>query len=368
MANNQPVCNRKVTITHKIDPEIKAFEKALLERGRLRPYEEDTLHPIDIPLFQRTDWLEHSGHDFRIIQVYGEDGLPASQVVALIIRPKGIRWFTQAKIPYFGCSSVSHEDELWLLNNLAKLLQESDGIIKIHLHAYRSEFHDLADFNNLAKRARFKLTDSLGITRTTFLNIKPTADEILASLNAKVRRKFRINQEENFEIRALNTQEWVPQLARALNSSFLRTGGGMTVFDFQTAINFAQKHPDKICILGFFFKSRPDELLAFLLTVRHGSIAEALSSGSLPDAELRKTSFNYLMHWQTVLWAKSHGAEALDLGGITDGGTTDPLAGISAFKRRFTRWELEVGREFEKVTCPLRYKIFCILNKLRACA
>jgi hypothetical protein len=55
----------------------------------------------------------------------------------------------------------------------------------------------------------------------------------------------------------------------------------------------------------------------------------------------------YPLPWGLVTWARRSGATWFDFGGVTrpEPGAADPLAGISEFKRSFTREVAEVGDE-----------------------
>ena len=52
-----------------------------------------------------------------------------------------------------------------------------------------------------------------------------------------------------------------------------------------------------------------------------------------------------------------------DLGGVTDGSPSDPLKGISRFKRSLTENELEIGREMVTTIRPLRFMLYGALNR-----
>ena len=49
---------------------------------------------------------------------------------------------------------------------------------------------------------------------------------------------------------------------------------------------------------------------------------------------------------------------------VTDGGETDPLAGISSFKRHFTRTEAQIGSELVLMLRPIRTFAFQVLQRL----
>lgn len=106
--------------------------------------------------------------------------------------------------------------------------------------------------------------------------------------------------------------------------------------------------------------------LAFVAGIRHGTLAEYISAGSVDDAALRSHPFNYFLLWELAEWARANGAAALDLGGVTEGGPEDKLAGISGFKRHFTNTEAEIGREMIATLRPGAGLILDTMRGIRA--
>jgi hypothetical protein len=54
----------------------------------------------------------------------------------------------------------------------------------------------------------------------------------------------------------------------------------------------------------------------------------------------------------------------MDMGGVTDGGTSDPLHGIARFKRSICNQEMETGREALFILKPVRYFLYQALKSL----
>lgn len=354
---------RKVRFTNVLDAEAETFEHGLVQRVRIRPYDEETALPLELHLPQQIRWLRHYTGEFRLLQITDAQGNPASQIAVTLHRPRRLRWFGHAAVSSYGASSVSHEDEFWAMKLLPSLLRGEKGMTRLRFQASRPRSQDLLDFEHLARRAGYRIVDPLHVTRTAVYDLTPTLDELLAAMDKKTRAKVRHAGREKVEIIRTADPAHIPAMRAALGASFSRTGGARAHFDFESAFRMAQAEPDRVLILAVFLKSRPGELLAYSVTARHGELIEALSSGSLPDPELRKLHFNYFLYWEQIQWAKAAGARLLDLGGITDGGATDPLAGISAFKRHFTRTEIEIGREMELEIRPFRCAVFRALQR-----
>ena len=348
---------KSIRVTNQINAEAEDFERALLARQRTRPYDDAPL-PLHLSLSQQTIWVKKTDQDAVLVQVTGADGLPAAQVVATIYHPRRTKWFRHAIVHAMGCSFISHEEELSLYKTLPEILKSARGVHRVRLQAMRLAHTDLMDFDNLAHRAGYNLVDPLAVTRTLMFDIQAPVEEILAALGSKTRAKIRHHGNEKVDIRTISDDAAIPGLKTALAASFSRTKGGEPYLEFDDLLRVAKERPDLVLIQGLYFKHRPEDLLAYSIVLRHGDVIESFSSGSLPDSELRKLPFNYFLLWGRIPWAQAHGGKLMDLGGVTDGGSTDPLAGISQFKRHFCEKQLEIGREMVIETSPLRCLMF----------
>ena len=356
--------NRRVRFTNKLDADVLAFESQLLQQTRSDASSESPL-PVELTLYQSSSWLKHAPEDFRLLQIRDQDGLPALQLALLIDRPRRLKSFATARVQSLGCSSVSGELETWALQLLPELVRDIDGVMKLRIYPYRARQKDLLDFESRARRAGFRLVDPIGVTRTLTIDLVQELDDLVASWDRKIRAKIRHPGRALFDIRVLSDVSILPQLENALESAFARTRGGAANYDFATAFKVAHEYPDQFQILGVFRKTMPDKLLAYSLSSKHGAVIQHVSAGSIPDPELRKVPFNFFVMWEVIQWSRKTGAKILDLGGVTDGGPTDPLAGISDFKRWLSKTEIEIGREMELELSPLRCLAFAAMVRLK---
>lgn len=161
-----------------------------------------------------------------------------------------------------------------------------------------------------------------------------------------------------------------PACQAAAAAALARTGVRASPWEWHTLFSVARERPDLLRMVGLYLPGRADGPVAFASAVRHGETAEYASAGSLDDPELRKLPFNYWLLDCLFDWARGHGARFMDLGGVTAGGPDDPLAGISAFKRRLCNVEVEVGREMLAVLRPVRRKAVAamraVVHRVRA--
>jgi hypothetical protein len=351
---------REARFTCELDAESERFEEEL--RARLvaaRPPSDDPAAPTecDLPLFQRHAWLRGSCREYRLLQVRDPSGAPAMQLAVRIDRPRLVQRWGMAVVPRLGCA-VSPEEEAFGLQALRALCHDAGDVITVRLQPYRTSAVELRNFEARARRAGYALCDPLDVTRTLLLDLHTSAEAHLAALSKKTRAKVNHRSRSTVELRVLTERSHIPAARAAVNASMRRTGGAASSYDFDAAFALAARDPGRARILGLFLSARPQELLAYVVGLRHGAVAEYSSAGSIDDPALRQLPFNYFLLWELASWARAEGARWLDLGGVTDGDAVDPRAGISSFKRHFGDREVELGRELLAVIHPGRRLLY----------
>jgi hypothetical protein len=353
---------RRVRLTSVLDEESSRFEEEL--RGLLAG-KAGTEAARELPWLQSHAYLELSPREFRLLQTRDAAGAPSAQIAVFLARPRRAPWLASATADRFGPATDGEEEE-FALKVLRDLFLELGEAVTLRLRPERFDLTELRDFQERAGRAGFHLTDALDVTRTLVCDLRPSDDERLAALSRKVRVNFSSPDLETVDIRVLQDRRYIPQCRAALNAAFDRTVGAGSHFDFETAFSYAARHPDRAAVLGLFMKDRPETLLAYSTGFRSGASAEYSSAGSVKDPALRALPFNYWLLWDLMRWAKKGGASFFDLRGVTSGGASDPLAGISFFKRRFPSRETEVNREMTTVLKPTAHALLSSLEGLRA--
>jgi len=350
---------RRVRLTSVLDDESRLFEKELASRLGASP---EGAPARELPWLQTHAYLELCPREFRLLQVRDAAGAPSAQIAVFLSRPRRARWFATGTAERFGPATDGEEEE-FALGTLRELCAELGEIMELRLRPERYDAVELWNFQDRARRAGFRLADALDVERTWICDLRPTEEELLSAFARKTRRLLQSEDLARVELRPLTHARFIPQCRTALDAAFVRTVGEKAHFDFETAFALAASRPDRAAVLGLFWKDDPERLLAYVTGFRSGAAAEYSSAGSLDDPELRKLPFNYWLLWNLLLWAKRSGASFLDLRGITDGGSADPLKGISFFKRRFPGREIEINRE---MTALLKPKTHAALQSLRA--
>lgn len=349
---------RRARLAMGIDAESERFEEALLRRQR------------DLPLPQRHAYLRHCSREVRLLQLEDPEGRPAWQAAVTIYRPRHLPLFGHGVAHKLG-PAASPADESAGLRLLRDLLRAQGDVLTLRLQPRRIRLRDLWDFEGRARHAGYSLCEPDGVTRTVLCPLRESREALLAAMSPKTRRNLRSGERFAGGLRVLDDPIWVPACQAAVRAAALRTGvhldsrGGGGDRPLRALLRVAMERPDLVRVVGLFLPERPTELVAFATACNHGLVAEYMSAGSLPDPALRKLPFNYWLLGALFDWAREQGCAAFDMGGITEGGPDDPLAGISAFKRHLSTEadETEVGREMR---ISLQPGLALMLEGLRA--
>ena len=130
--------------------------------------------------------------------------------------------------------------------------------------------------------------------------------------------------------------------------------------DWAARIDLCERLPAQCRLIGLFRRgdTEPDALLAFAWGCSHGDHAHYDDAGSVRVDDI-KVSMMYPLVWDLIKWAKSNGCQWFDLGGIPSQhlSASDPMAGITGFKNRFSKIAVPVGIEWEFLPHPRRARI-----------
>jgi lipid II:glycine glycyltransferase (peptidoglycan interpeptide bridge formation enzyme) len=168
---------------------------------------------------------------------------------------------------------------------------------------------------------------------TRILDLKPAADELLATISQSTRSFIRKNQREKF-------------------ISFKTSTAPSDITIFTTMLNQITQRKKVRFFPDNYFKTEADILMppgmmfleialqdgkpvASALFHDYGRLSTYTFAASLPAT--RHTNSSALLLWRAMLNAKSRGMEKLDLYGIAadDAPSSHPWAGFTAFKRKF---------------------------------
>lgn len=265
--------------------------------------------------------------------------------------------------------------EKWAINPTAEIMHDLNTLLD-QLHYFIEKYTDIMSLryipylpggdsinmiHQLFCQKGLKETTPTSYTKTRMINLLPGHEELLKSFsaNGRARLKIKENDKGKIEIKEVRDGSLIPHLQNALNASYKRSADKKCPYNFFPLL---KSNIEDVLMLGFFFK---EELApkAFATGVFHQSIAEFSVGGSLEDATLRQYPFNHLLLWNLALKAKSQGMVLFDMGGISSGDDSDPLKGITNFKRMFPGFEIQTGFEMLKVFKPRTLAFYKNLQK-----
>lgn len=201
--------------------------------------------------------------------------------------------------------------------------------------------------------------------RTVLISLEANDDDLLAAMKQKTRYNIRLAGKKGVVVRATDD-------VRGFHVMMQTTGNrdGFAVHNlvyYQRAYDIFSPS-DNCVLLAAYFEETP---LAYLMLFLSGSRAWYFYGAS--DNNQRNLMPTYLLQWEAMLWAKTHGATEYDLWGIPDAdedeleanftNRSDGLWGVYRFKRGFGGQVVRSVPAFIKVYRPLLYKLY---EKIRA--
>lgn len=261
------------------------------------------------------------------------------------------------------------------------------NILKIHLEMFFQPQLDGQDRQPL--RAQLKELGYTPVVSTVYphtLQIDLTQDlkQIFAGLHKTARRHIRAVEKNPVSIMPIAEHRYAERLDQLLDAVMRRTGGTKDKLNWQQTLDFCRNHPDKAQIFGLFDNNKhgPQSLLAFAMGINHGNCVEYNIAAVCRETTIRMP-MAYGPAWAMIEWAHKQGCSWFDFGGVTQGVASqgaspdesrrdestkesvnnyDPLAGISDFKRYFTKDVQQVCEEWVLLPNPLRAHLAQVLR------
>jgi peptidoglycan pentaglycine glycine transferase (the first glycine) len=196
--------------------------------------------------------------------------------------------------------------------------------------------------------------------RTVVVDIRGTEEDILNRMKQKCRYNVRLAEKKGITIRAWDDIEGFHSLMTVTGG---RDGFGIHSYEYyQKAYDLF--HPAGMAeLMVAEFEGKP---LAALMVYIFGKRAWYLYGASTDEERNRMPA--YLLQWEAMRWAKTHGAEEYDLWGVPDEdeialeaqfeSRQDGLWGVYRFKRGFGG---EVRRSYptlDKAFNPFLYRLY----------
>jgi hypothetical protein len=348
----------------RFDEEARQFEDRLRSGHMLV----ESIPWPRISFWQGYRHLESISNRYFVLQMARNDSGKTYQM-AVIEQTSRIACFKTGAVPYWipSLEPESLQDQAELLKILRELCLQHTSLMSLRVHSYIPGDSALDVAEKILRGSGFETCERHAPAMTRIIDLRPPLEDILSQFPSKTRTKLKLKKPEEVRVEPLKLREQIPDLQSAFNDSFYRSSDRRYDYDFESLFGILEKSPDAAAAFGFFLSDDWNSPRAFITGVASPPLFEYSAAGSRSDVRLRQFKFNYILLWKLVETAKVRGALTFDMGGITDGGPDDPLAGISDFKRRFPGFEANIGRERLLEIKPMRCRLFSVLQKLRKC-
>lgn len=318
---------------------------------------------VALPLLHRCVWIRMvGGSESWFLAVRDNSGTCRGGFAIQVERSRALPKHVLLRVRRCGPMGMEGAIEV-AFAALAELARLNSWVLRVNIELFSPD----SDFRTMAGRSLSALgfrpaSEPRSYENTISVDLSPTEDEIFARLSKSARRNIRaIGKDESVEVRPIRDAELGPRMEAMRKATFTRTGGSFTSRDWGAVMNFCHEHPAQARLVGLFRTNTcgPDSLLAYALSFHHIDHAEYNDSAAIRDDQI-KVPLAYALIWDLIIWAKNCGAAWFDMGGVTPGqlnDTSDPLGGISDFKRFFSKTLVPVGEEWEWEPHPARARL-----------
>lgn len=207
-----------------------------------------------------------------------------------------------------------------------------------------------------------KSRKSLQPQKSIVLDITKSEKELLAGMHSKTRYNIRLAEKHNLKFSILNFQF----SNHFQNSNFQKFVDFWTILQKTAERDAFHAHTKEYyqklletSLTKLFGVEHDGKLIAASIVLFYGDRAYYLHGAS--DHSFRNLMAPYLLHWETIKYAKSRGFKEYDLWGINE--TKWP--GVTRFKRGFGGREIEYVGSYDYVFQPFWYKLYELQGDLR---
>jgi FemAB family len=353
---------------HQIVKTNASHKNSLIEDRHTWLQTEHDLHNagIRLPLFHRWPWAEcNRKSTYRLVVVRNDSNAVLGAAGVRIDSSRVLPGHKFLRVIQFGHALP---ETAWdpLIAALKSQAHNDPRVLRLSIGVFSRNRRD--EIASLLKKYGFKkLRQPHSYRYTLTLDLHPSEEEVLTRLHKTARKNLREAEKAQLFVTPLTQAIYADRIASLQREAMSRTGGNAEALDTDAALELSRLYPHLSCVVGLFPSAAdldPSNLLGFAWGCMHGDHAEYRAAGTmrLPD---RNIAISYPLLWELIAWAKREGAVWFDLGGVTlDDSASDPLSGISNFKRYFSRNVEEVGEEWILEPHPERVRLATLLGHL----
>lgn len=237
------------------------------------------------------------------------------------------------------------------LETLTDAVRRDPRVLRVTVEVFSRDADDREDYAAHLRALGLKpLEPRSGYRQTLTLDLRLDESTIFAGFERSARRNVRSLSRQPVTLAPIIDPRFADRLEVLMLETLVRTGGRYARQHWRAMIDLTLEAPHLSRLVGIFRNdcAGPESLLAFAWGCAHGDHVQYSHGASTRDLPFR-IPLAYPLMWDLVTWAKRIGATWFDFGGVTDGtvgDAGDPLGGISAFKRFFSREVATVADEW----------------------
>ncbi len=309
-------------------------------------------HGIVLPLPQRAAWVREQPNTEGVLLVASR--APGDPVAAAGLAVRGSRALPghhRVLVERLGASSSAEADAA-LLTAAARIATEDRRCLRATIELFERDTARRAALGAvLAELGFLRATSPRSYATTLALDLDVGERELFRGIAWKARRDVRLATKRRLELRAIVDPSYAPRLNALMEETFRRTGAPVPVVPWERVIEWSALDPgaSRVSALIDPRSSGSDALVSFAWGCLHGTYVTYQAGASTRSQTLRNIPLGYAPLWDLIAWSCTTPAEWFDFGGVTPGthaNRTDPLGGISDFKRYFCKHVVDVGEDW----------------------
>ncbi len=281
-------------------------------------------------------------------RVLSSEGIRTGLAV-LVGRSQTIPGSRILRIERFG--RALHEPLLPQLGEIFDAVVRSVGrVLRLHVEVFEEDAERSERFASaLTASGLTELADIRGYRETLRVRLDSDPAVVFSKFSQSTRRDIRAIEKIGLEVREFADLAHLEKVEKLYYDAFRRTDESAPRRDLRALMSFVATDPHSR-LLGVFASGRqpPEDLVAIAWVRSHGDFVSYDIGASERAPDLGRTPLAYPLLWQSMMWSMANAHQWFDMGGViaADAPADHPLAGITAFKARFTDERVRVGREF----------------------
>lgn len=347
----------RIALMESPGPERALWEWRVLARG------------LALPMMDHWEWAAALGHETWFLGLENQAGFCMGGLALRVHSSRAVPGFRILRVERLG-GNLHPEACRAVMAALATVARQQRRVLRLHVEVFAPDPSIRGQLGAAAREAGMtasRVPRCYGPTTLIDLTREPAA--ILAGFNATARQNIRAVTKYPVEVRAVTDPALAGRLNELLRDTMHRTGGTFHAREWEGILRYSGDHPDRSRVVGLFRTDQtgPQTLIAYAWGCCHGDHVQYSTAATVRSPDIRMP-LAYCLAWDLMQWGHRCGARCFDFGGITEGsqGGTDPLGGISDFKRYFKGTPATVGEEWVLEPSPAAAAVNRMVHRLRA--